>query len=100
VQIKEDYGSICRLSYYEGGVADGAIELAGGGGDASCVPVVVFAADDVVVFDGFSVTGIPHILDSVVFTGLSFDNGLLGSHIASLCSGVNDNDDEDDVSFT
>jgi hypothetical protein len=39
--------------------------------------------DDVVVaFDGFTVTGIPHILDSVVLTGLSLGTGLLGLHIA------------------
>jgi len=30
-----------------------------------------------------TVAGIPHILDSVVLTGLSFDAGLLGLH----CSG-------------
>jgi hypothetical protein len=49
------------------------------------------------MFDGcgFTVTGIPHILDSVVLTGLSLD-GLLGSHIAAFCSGV---DDDDDVVF-
>jgi hypothetical protein len=48
---------------------------------------VVFAADDV-SFDisGFNVFGIPHIFDSVVLTGLSFDSGLLGSHIAAICS--------------
>jgi hypothetical protein len=45
---------------------------------------------------GFTVTGIPHILDSVVLTGLSFDVGLLGLHIASFCSGVNDDDGDDD----
>jgi len=47
---------------------------------------VVFAAD--VSFDksGFNVFGIPHIFDSVVLTGLSFDSGLLGSHIAAICS--------------
>jgi hypothetical protein len=45
---------------------------------------------------GFTVLGIPHILDSVVLTGLSFDVGLLGSHIAVFCSGVNDDDDDDD----
>jgi hypothetical protein len=51
------------------------------------------------MFDGcgFTVTGIPHILDSVVLTGLSLDDGLLGSHIAAFCSGVNDNDDDDVV---
>ena len=75
--------------FYEGGFAEGAIEVAGGGGDGgACAPVVIF--DDVVVaFEGFSVTGIPHILDSVVLTGLSFAVGLLGLHIASFCSGVN-----------
>jgi hypothetical protein len=46
---------------------------------------------------GCTVFGIPHILDSVVLTGLRFDDGLLGSHIAALCSGVNDDDDDDDV---
>ncbi len=29
----------------------------------------------------------------MVLTGLGFDNGLLGSHIAALCSGVNRNDE-------
>jgi hypothetical protein len=53
------------------------------GGVSVSVPVVVFAD---VIFDirGFTVTGIPHIFDSVVLTGLSFDNGLLGLHIAYL----------------
>ena len=55
------------------------------------------------MFDGcgFTVTGIPHILDSVVLTGLSLDDGLLGLHIASFCSGVNDVSfaDVNDVSF-
>ena len=36
------------------------------------------------------VVGIPHIFDSVVFTNLSY--GLLGSHIAAFCCGVNDDD--------
>ncbi len=49
------------------------------------VPVVVFAVDDV-VFVG--VGGMPHIFDSVELTNLSF--GLLGSHIAAFCCGVND----------
>jgi hypothetical protein len=92
---------ICSLFfYYEGGVADGAIEVAGGDGDGGdgdgvAVPAVIFAAP--VIFDkcGFTVTGIPHILDSVVFTGLSFDAGLLGLHIASFCADVND-----EVAFT
>jgi hypothetical protein len=53
---------------------------------------VLFAASSVVVFVG--VFGIPHILDSVVLTKSSFDDGLLGSHIAALCSGVNDDDDD------
>ena len=39
--------------------------------------------------------GIPHRFDSVVLTTLSF--GLLGSHIAAFCSGVNDNEDDEDV---
>jgi len=44
----------------------------------------------VVVFDIFDFTdfGRPHVFDSVELTKLSF--GLLGSHIAALCSGVND----------
>src|ERR671939_57691 len=83
-------------SYYEGGVAEGAIEVAGGGdGDVDddsgvSPPVGIFVPDDVVAFDvrGFIVTGIPHIFDSVVLTGLSFDAGLLGLHIASFCCGV------------
>src|SRR5919198_2620397 len=66
------------------GVSDGAIEVPGGG---VSVPVVLFAAG-VVVFVG--VFGIPHIRDSVVLTKLSF--GLLGSHIAAFCSGVNNDD--------
>jgi hypothetical protein len=51
---------------------------------------VVFVADDV-AFDksGFNVFGIPHIRDSVVLTGSSFDDGLLGSHIAAICSADN-----------
>ena len=92
-----------KISYCEGGTADGAMEVAGGGGegDTSCALVVAFTAaddDDDVAFDvcGFIVTGIPHILDSVVLTGLSFDAGLLGLHIASFCSGVKDNDEEDE----
>ena len=99
--ISED---TCTVCYYEGGVADGAMEVVGGGdvddGGAS-PPVVIFVPDNVVAFDvrGFIVTGIPHIFDSVVLTGLRFDNGLLGLHIASFCSGVNDSEDEDDVSF-
>jgi hypothetical protein len=97
-----------KISYCEGGTADGAREVAAGGGgdkgDTSCAFVVVFtAAEDDVAFDvcGFTVTGIPHILDSVVLTGLSLDAGLLGLHIASFCSGVKDIDeeDEDDVLF-
>jgi hypothetical protein len=72
------------------------MEVVGGGdGDVddggASPPVVIFVPDEV-VFDrcGFTVTGIPHILDSVVLTGLSFDAGLLGLHIASFCVGVND----------
>jgi hypothetical protein len=73
------------------------MEVVGGvGGDdvddgGASPPVVIFVPDDVVAFDvlGFIVTGIPHIFDSVVLTGLSFDNGLLGLHIASFCCGVN-----------
>jgi len=30
---------------------------------------------------------------------LSFDSGLLGSQIAAFCSGVNDNEDDEDVVF-
>jgi hypothetical protein len=50
---------------------------------------VVFSSDDVdvVAFDG-TCFGIPHIFDSVVLTCLS-----PGSHIAALCSGVNDDDE-------
>jgi hypothetical protein len=73
---------------------DGAIELADGAIDSAVVfsDDVVFAAAADVIFDkcGFTVFGIPHIFDSVVFTGLRFDEGLLGLHIASFCSGVND----------
>jgi hypothetical protein len=92
LMIRED---TCTVCYCEGGVADGAMEVAGGGGDVdvdggASPPVVIFVPDGVVAFDGFTVTGIPHILDSVVLTGLSFDAGLLGLHIASFCSGVND----------
>jgi hypothetical protein len=56
------------------------------------------AAPVSVPFDmlGRTVFGIPHILDSVVLTGLSFAVGLLGSHIAVFCSGVNDDDDDGD----
>ena len=44
----------------------------------------------VVVFDMFDFTdfGMPHNFDSVELTKLSF--GLLGSHIAAFCCGVND----------
>jgi hypothetical protein len=55
----------------------------GGGASAS---VVVFA-DDAFAGD-LIVLGMPHISDSVEFTKLSF--GLLGSHIAAFCCGVND----------
>jgi hypothetical protein len=41
---------------------------------------------------GFTVFGMPHIFHSVVLTGLRFYSGLLGSHIAAFCSGVNDDD--------
>jgi hypothetical protein len=49
------------------------------------VPSLVSVAD--VMFDGsgFTVTVIPDVVDSVVLTRLSFDNGLLGLHIASFC---------------
>jgi hypothetical protein len=84
-----------NVCYCEGGVAEGAIEVAGGdGGDVddggASPPVVIFVPDDVLAFvvRGFIVTGIPHIFDSVVLTGLSFDAGLLGLHIASFCCGV------------
>jgi hypothetical protein len=59
------------------------VDVDDGGASPPVVPV-----DVVVAFDGFTVTGIPHILDSVVLTGLSFDDGLLGLHIASFCAGV------------
>lgn len=42
---------------------------------------------------GCTVFGMPHILDSVVLTTLRL--GLLGSHIAALCCGVNDDDDDE-----
>ena len=86
---------VCSLLYCEEGVVDGAIEVAGGGRDGIAVPVVILVPD--VMFDGcaFTVTGMPHIFDSVVLTGLSFDAGLLGLHIASFCAGVND-----EVAFT
>jgi hypothetical protein len=75
--------------YSEGGAASGATEVDGGGASP---PVAIFGDGAAVALDGcgFNVTGIPHILDSVVLTGLSFDVGLLGLHIASFCSGVND----------
>ena len=40
-----------------------------------------------------TVFGIPHSLDSVVFTKFSF--GLFGLHIAAFCWGVNDDTDDD-----
>jgi hypothetical protein len=63
------------------------------GGDAS-VLVVVSDVVLLVVFDisGFTVFGMPHIFHSVILTGLRFYSGLLGSHIAAFCSGVNDDD--------
>src|SRR5919205_4167382 len=73
--------------YSEGGAASGATEVDGGGdGDGEDVdggaspPVAIFCDEAAVALDvcGFTVTGIPHILDSVVLTGLSFDVGLLG----------------------
>ena len=75
----------------------GAAAAVGFVGVVCCGVVDDTAADDV---DGsaddnagdFIVFGIPHILDSVVLTKSSFDNGLLGSHIAAFCSGVNDDD--------
>jgi hypothetical protein len=71
-------------------VSDGAIEVPGDD-DGVSVPIVVvlFAASSVVVVFVI-VFGIPHIVDSVVLTKSSFDDGLLGSHIAAFCSGVND----------
>jgi hypothetical protein len=57
--------------------------VSGSDGGASA-PVVVSG----VVLVEFTVFGIPHIFDSVVLTGLSFDSGLLGSHVASFCSGA------------
>lgn len=56
------------------------------GGSSGCS---VGATPDVVAFDE-AVFGRPHIFDSVVLTDLSIDAGLLGSHIADLCSGVID----------
>jgi hypothetical protein len=81
--------------YSEGGAASGAIEVDGGGGDGEGEDVdggAIFGDEAAVALDGcgFNVTGMPHILDSVVLTGLSFDAGLLGLHIASFCSGVNE----------
>ena len=69
--IRED---TCTVCYCDGGVADGGGDIVDDGGASP--PVVIFCPDDVVAFDvrGFIVTGIPHIFDSVVFTGLSFDN--------------------------
>ena len=66
------------------------MEVAGGGlagddGGGACAPVVIF--DEVKC--GFTVFGIPHNFDSVVLTGVSFADVLLGSHIAAFCSGVN-----------
>ena len=52
-------------------------------GDA-CDPVVMFGEV------GCTVTGIPHIFDSVVFIDLS-----LGLHMTAFCCGVNDGNDED-----
>jgi hypothetical protein len=88
---------ITVILFTQGGAASGATE-ADGGGDGEDVdggaspPVAIFGDEAAVALDGcgFTVTGIPHILDSVVLTGLSFDAGLLGLHIASFCSGVND----------
>jgi hypothetical protein len=65
------------------------MEVAGGGvgddGGGACAPVVIF--DEAKC--GFTVFGIPHNFDSVVLTGVSFADGLLGLHIASFCCGVN-----------
>jgi len=85
-----------HTAYSEGGAASGAIEVDGGGGDGddgedvdggASPPVAIFGDEAAVALDGcgFNVTGIPHILDSVVLTGLSLDDGLLGLHIASFC---------------
>jgi hypothetical protein len=65
------------------------VDGGGGSGGASSAPVVIFSDDVVFVI----VLGMPHISDSVEFTKLSF--GLLGSHIAAFCCGVNS-----DVLFT
>jgi hypothetical protein len=65
----------------------------GGGSGGASAPVVIFDDDKC----GFTVFGVPHIFDSVVLTGFRFDNGLLGLHIASFCSGVNDDDEDDGV---
>ena len=55
--------------------------------DDASAPIVVFAASDDVVVVFVGVGGMPHTLDSVSFTNLSF-----GSHIAAFCCGVNDGD--------
>ena len=77
--------------YSEGGAASGAIEVDGGCGNGdgedvdggASAPVAIFGDEAAVALDGcgFTVTGIPHILDSVVLTGLSYDAGLLGLHL-------------------
>ena len=61
------------------------------GGDAF-VPVAVSGVAALLIIDicAFTVFGMPQIFDSVVLTGLRFDSGLLRSHIAGFCSGVND----------
>src|SRR6187200_1183001 len=66
------------------GTADGAIGVVDGGVSA---PIVIFAVVIFAVVIFAVVFGIPHNFDSVVFTKLSF--GLLGSHTAATCSGVN-----------
>ena len=84
------YDILVLFIVHEWGVAEGAIEVVGGGGededveDGGASPPVVIFDDVVVAFEGLIVTGIPHILDSVVLTGLSLEDGLLGSHIAAF----------------
>ena len=63
-----------------------------GCGDAFATVVAASGVASLRVFDicGFTVFGIPLMFDSVVLIGLRFDSGLLRSHIAAFCSGVDD----------